>query len=455
MNVPRKRKREIILPTEAQGAEHIFFAELAATVGVGISTGKLRIPNVLCAVREKMRDGSRAIHIFPTVRQAKRLQHSSLVAIKGTYNTGNGSCAVEAGEVWCDGIRRFGWQNFTGYSGLTGNPETLRITQKLLGSRKGNEIDRGSFQLSEIPVVNAAAIVSRSYTGNVRVRRITTPTFTLASGIRISFVRHYYHQKTSDTTAASSETTTSSELSAEFRTLRKIGHSEFREAETDFEDFLLITSLAARYRCSFSGWEYSAGRTLVKHEYFNRIKPSLRIPSINETLIDIVDFPAFVRKAYRTYRSLPNRELVERAIQTLTAERGFLEDRYVSLFAGLQSLLWFSYRSGGGTETRVSIKKLFSLFVQSRQIELGDLWPLFDETNGASLYKIRNAIAHGEYLPPQKVLAISYAAENLSWTLERMLLCVLGWPLEKSKVRPESLRTWLGAIDWKKECLNW
>jgi hypothetical protein len=118
------------------------------------------------------------------------------------------------------------------------------------------------------------------------------------------------------------------------------------------------------------------------------------------------------------------------------------------VFSGLQSLLWFVYRNGGGTEKRVPIKKLFEIFNARYYTKLDDIWPLFDNTSSPSLYKIRNTIAHGEFLDPGKYIVVSCAQENLNWTVERMLLTIFEWPIEQSKVNSEYLRSWSKAYDW-------
>jgi len=190
-----------------------------------------------------------------------------------------------------------------------------------------------------------------------------------------------------------------------------------------------------------------------KKNYWLWSPESSKYPS--ETLIDIAMFPKFIRTAYSRYLRSAQTDLLDNAMYALLNERATMEDRFTRVFSALQSLLWFVYRNGGAAGTRIPIKKLFEVFASTYSVKLDDLWPLFDNGSGASLYDIRNAIAHGEFLNPGKFMALSYAQENLNWTVERILLAILRWPIEQSKVRPEFLRSWSLAHNWTTVRSQW
>ena len=314
----------------------------------------------------------------------------------------------------------------------------------MLSRKRGRYLTRGVFRLTDCPVINAATIINRSYTGNVRVRRVVAPTFSLRTGVRLTF--KYYFNSTED---ASGNTTTTSYLAAEFRAMRRILTNSFAELKRDLDGFLRLASFAARHRCICQSWSYADnGSAYVDHYYKNIVIPKGRVPSLNETLIDLAAFPRFIRKAYASYSRSIGAELLDNAIFALVNERASLEDRFTRAFSGLQSLLWFAYRNGGGIKNKVPIKVLFKEFSARYDVKLDDLWPLFDGTSGPSLYDIRNAIAHGEFLSPGRSIAVSCAQENLNWTVERMLLAILGWPIAQSKVKSEYLRSLSNAYDW-------
>jgi hypothetical protein len=57
---------------------------------------------------------------------------------------------------------------------------------------------------------------------------------------------------------------------------------------------------------------------------------------------------------------------------------------------------------------------------------------------------------HGEVFTESDWTALSYAAENLHWLLERIILISLGWDLQNSSVCPAGLRLYV-AYQWQKE----
>ena len=96
----------------------------------------------------------------------------------------------------------------------------------------------------------------------------------------------------------------------------------------------------------------------------------------------------------------------------------------------------------------MKIRPLFSFFQQKHPTDLNDLWPLFDPSRGVPLVGIRNRLAHGEPIAFGEMTALVYAGFHLRWTLERLVLSTLGWPVSKSLVKPESLR-YLNPYNWK------
>ena len=360
------------------------------------------------------------------------------------------SYTIEAKEVWSSGISNGHKDGIFYFFTFQGTPAEVRITTTL-DRKRGHHLVRGVFGLTDCPIINAAAIIGRSYTGNVRVRRVVVPTFTLKSGVRLMFKNHFDSSE-----RRQGETITTSHLVGEFKVLKRIPVASFPAVEEDVDRFLRLASFATRYRCLCTTWSYSDdGSSYVRHYYQNLTIPKGRVPSTNETLIDIAMFPKFIRTAYSRYLRSAQTDLLDNAMYALLNERATMEDRFTRVFSALQSLLWFVYRNGGAAGTRIPIKKLFEVFASTYSVKLDDLWPLFDNGSGASLYDIRNAIAHGEFLNPGKFMALSYAQENLNWTVERILLAILRWPIEQSKVRPEFLRSWSLAHNWTTVRSQW
>lgn len=95
-------------------------------------------------------------------------------------------------------------------------------------------------------------------------------------------------------------------------------------------------------------------------------------------------------------------------------------------------------------------KTLFDEFTKQKQYSFHDLWPLFDASTGTPLSEIRNSIVHGEAFSESEFMALSYAAENLQWHLERILLVALGWDIDHSAVSGKALNHYY-AYHWQKE----
>jgi hypothetical protein len=88
---------------------------------------------------------------------------------------------------------------------------------------------------------------------------------------------------------------------------------------------------------------------------------------------------------------------------------------------------------------RVSLKEAFHAFREKQSIYLGDLWPVFGNSEGVGLADIRNQLIHGVPLADRNIEAISIAKEHLRLTLERSLVRVLGWDIGKTNVSPERI----------------
>ena len=67
-----------------------------------------------------------------------------------------------------------------------------------------------------------------------------------------------------------------------------------------------------------------------------------------------------------------------------------------------------------------------------------------------SLYQIRNQIVHGRILPHSGYRALMVAQFHLQWVLERCLLGVLTWDIERSCVSDRFLQM-VGPVAWKDE----
>jgi len=162
------------------------------------------------------------------------------------------------------------------------------------------------------------------------------------------------------------------------------------------------------------------------------LPPESRL-NIDDCLISIRSLMKFLRVAYRNFGRTSHKELIRNAIFSLTSEGGTLDNQFLRFFAGLESVLLYVQRMRHGKKLP-KLSQKFGFFQTIYNVDLADLWPLLDTSSGTSLAQIRNRSIHGEYLNEASYRALTYAAHNLRWTLERMLLSVLGWSVGDTNV---------------------
>jgi hypothetical protein len=432
------RRNEVVVPHNPERhPDHLVFARLQTHYGT--------LNRVLCQVFLPQTNSEQLLlKFYPKPSQTTVLAASPWFSLSARGRQKGRRLTLRAEEVWSSGITRGSQDGIPFVTTFEGRPTWLELTNTYV-RRRNSKVKGGVFRITESPVINTAVSILRSYTGAVRVKRVSTPRFALRNGLHLEFRKHF------DTTKSSTgDLITTSCLTAEFHARKSMKQSDFAGAVVEFEEFLNLVSFASRYRCVCLRWVmWDAHNSHTVHYKQNVALPTGRIPDANETLIDISDFPKFIRDSYRKYMRISNRELLNNAIFALVSESSTLEDRFLRYFLGLESALSHVHQMQGGTKRGLLIHDLFLSFQQTYQIDLGDLWPLIDHSTGVSLKQVRNRIAHGVPVTSGQFKALAYAAENLRWTLERIVLAILRWPISRSKVSTEFLRLHLALRGWR------
>jgi hypothetical protein len=210
-----KRRQYFVLPKEAIDSTHLLFATL------GTRLGPLR--KMLCALTvPDAKTDPIAIQFFPSARQAQILETVQSFSLVGNYRAGGVSYSFNAPHVWITKPISGGCKGEILYfSTFGGSPAELQIGC-VIDRGRGKRISRGAFRLTPCPLINAASIIMRSYTGSVRVKRVVIPTITLKSGVQLRFVDHFHSSEDDD-----GQTTTTSHLAAEFKATRKLPIASF------------------------------------------------------------------------------------------------------------------------------------------------------------------------------------------------------------------------------------
>lgn len=89
---------------------------------------------------------------------------------------------------------------------------------------------------------------------------------------------------------------------------------------------------------------------------------------------------------------------------------------------------------------RFPFSHIFNRFCEHYSLDLSDLWPVTGKHAEWPLTEIRHRLVHGDPFECRPAKALDCARTHLSWTVDRMLLCVLGWPVARSNVSAEYLR---------------
>lgn len=188
----------------------------------------------------------------------------------------------------------------------------------------------------------------------------------------------------------------------------------------------------------------------------------------------------FVRHACQTLARLEGKEILRRAVHfTITVNDETAENSFICLYAALESTLTFFRHEGDykilaredflrlERELRRWLKNhellahesakrgliyekikelnrfpfsyVFKKFCEQYGISLDDLWPVPGRPEEWPLAEIRHRLIHGDPFESCPAEALVCAREHLRWTVERMLLSVLGWPVSQSAVSPARL----------------
>jgi hypothetical protein len=427
-----KRGPVLIPKSRDRTPDHLFHATLRDP-----ETKAVIARRVLCEIYIPDSHRRKVDIVFhPTPNQIPALQFVPAVSVYGRSRLGR--FVVKADEIWHEGATTGAQDGISFIYSCAGSASTLEITN-LRGKSRSDTLTAGVFWLTDCALINTATSILHSYTGNVRATQIVKPKFTLRSGARLFFRKRFTQDRDTGKKIA--------QLVAEFRPKSRLSLRLFGAVAEDMDDMLLLVSLAARRRCTCTGWSY-----FDSHGNFTRFyRRNLLLPpeerlNLDDCLIPMRSFMKYLRSAYVNFGRAPRKELIRNAIFALRSEGGSVDNQFLRLFAGLESILLHVERVNGRSG-RSKLHQKLAYFQSIYNVDLTDLWPLLDSSSGTSLAQIRNRSIHGEYLNTASHRALAYAVQNIQWTLERMLLSVLGWSVGNTNVS-KSFLPHLTAYRW-------
>ena len=418
------------------------------------------------------------IVMHPSKSQFQKLSRGHEVVLQAAIKKFDGTVGVEiSATVYLVGATTQHWGPDISESMIEGDPRDLRVIQFIQNATEPT-MSRIVFWVSPNKMLAPTMIHGSSYTGDVTFERCNQIEIQLRKDIHLKFDKHFRSDMDDD------DFRQWSDLVAEAEIPYVLSDSEVIRGDVlpDLDDFLLLASLASRTRTACVGWKVGAGNTITKCYRRDIVVPTgYSLPSFNQGLVSRADFPEFLRVSHATFKTLKGKQAVRRAIYAVVPSRDRkLEEGYLSLFSGLEELV-LEYRRRVNLEyvvppkewpelqkkikaeirelfrnrlsnqqqgwlqrkiselNRIPFRVGFDQFHKKLDVALDDLWPVFSNNGEPGLYDIRNRLTHGESLPLEAHSALSVAKEHLEWTLERLLLAILGWPVDRSEVSSSCL----------------
>lgn len=318
-----------------------------------------------------------------------------------------------------------------------------------------------------------------SYTGEITQKRVRECEFTIKGGTLLKFDKRFKSKTLQNHDLMQwSHLVASFEIdlpSVELVTIKN-------DILQDIDDFLVLVSFASRIRTACLGWSAYDKHSITSFYRGNYTFPNVhKEVDLNDVVIDIQDFESFMEACYPTFQNYENKLALRNALHSaIQSNTHSVETSYLSMFAGLETLILDFRRTENleivlppgqfkhlrnylkeclkksskpeltatqqetickklGELNRVSLREAFEVFCERYGIHLLDLWPVFGGNSVIGLVDIRNKLIHGDPLSHDVFGALIVAKEHLKYTLERVLVRVLGWDIEKTKVSPAFL----------------
>jgi hypothetical protein len=253
-----------------------------------------------------------------------------------------------------------------------------------------------------------------------------------------------------------------------------------------FDDFLAFASLASSRRVMCLGWQVSSEGRVTKYYRGNLYNALLETShALDQGLIPPQYFQEFIDSIWPKFVNSPYRSAIKAvAFAAAPGHRRTIEIGFTSLFSAMEELL-LTYRREKSIEftleakrwedlekelkatiknskpeisskargliyehlrggARVPIRHAFDEFVEEFNVDVTDLWPAFH--GQSSLVAIRNRLVHGNFESDHYSESLAIAGQHLRWTVERLSLAVVQWPVAKSEVSPSFLASGAAAM---------
>lgn len=240
-----------------------------------------------------------------------------------------------------------------------------------------------------------------------------------------------------------------------------------------------VISLAHGEKVICTSWLYqSPEKRIFFHRKNYKEQPNISTDS-NKRVIEKRMTKDFLQRTFDNYISSPYYDSLRLAINSLTIDRIFEEQQYLSLFQAYESLV-LNFKKQQYLEhiinaeefsklrkkiekqinkddipdkearsrmkaklaelNRPSLEGITKLLLEETETSNKDLWSLFKDGKGISLSELRNIIIHGEILPPHCLVDLHIATQHLKIHLSRLVCTLLKWEIKNTNISEESLQ---------------
>jgi hypothetical protein len=349
--------------------------------------------------------------------------------------------------------------------------EATRLTVRH-GDAEDSPILRARFLITSSALLRSADFITEKNGEPVSARVVRPGPVCRAAGLTFRFSSAYRQGSTGKL---------ESNVECELIEVAAMDHP--KEVLSSLEDILTLASLAERRVLILTGWhvEYANGARVSSYRR-DFPAPSDEETDIDETLIALDGIEGFLNSSLEKLGELTHPGALKQAIHfALHGQGRGIGDSFAMLFAGVETLLnlfvsdddlepiiakkqWeplFDRMAAAVAEeegfkilnedvrnqllvnvhgaNRAYLADRFRRMCSSQNIDLADLWPMVG--GQGSLYAVRNRIVHGRvFSTDQEWFRVIAAKFHLLWTLERSILCILKWPIERSRVSAQRLR---------------
>lgn len=454
-----------------------------------ISNGGRTFPDVRCDIRLPKRSCGR-IEVLCWLNQQQQEQLEGIweVSLQATLYYAGGT--KKRGDIFiARGIieSAVGHERANvGYEYKTSiSPSDLAVTEYWAKKSGDDQATGGEYWITPSSLLAPISLKRLCPTDGLRIEPVEVLSCRLENGIGLQFADNQVFLENENRS-----TTVRLELVARLSVARDV--TDVPTLLPSLDNLLLLGSFAERKRVLCAGW--SAWDKSRIQRFYRRsiaIEDDTTTTDRVDPLIKKYEFREFLERANRSFSQLRHRELIVLAINGVTSKSNApLEVQYMSIFSVLESLVLYHKREHDNEmivtaetwkEMRPAIKEslkhvpgmpkdpnrrkliyekigelnspafrsAYAAAQQQSDWVVDDLWPVADKSQGPSLTCMRNRIVHGVPVEPNDIKALAVATLHLRWTIERALLAILDWPLERSAVDSHSLNGWIPYKDWR------